>query len=437
LVPIVAVRTAAGAIRVRFGNRRTLGAIEARVASVPVMVVADEATDTAAEIERIVTQHAENTRRAPLQRTDEVGVVATLLDLGLSPAQITKRTRMPRPVVNAAVTITGSELARAATARYEFLTLTQAAALTEFEDDSEAVKALVVAAQAGEVRFDHVAQDLRDGRESRATKAEAQAALEATGITVVDQLPRSHQLAYLRDAEGGELTEEAHRNCPGHGAYLGHDWVFVRSENTSNDADEDGNDEDEDEEGHAGRYLPTWAPVYVCTDPEAHGHTSLLGASSPGSKTAADPEEAKTQRRRVIANNKAWRSAETVRRDWLTTFLARKTAPKGTQRFVLGQLALSDWRLCNKISQGHLLACHLLGIEAGHDSMSAAMTAASEGRAQVIALAIVLGAYEDHMSVDTWRHPSDFDRTYLRTLVEWGYQLSEIEETVLSETDAS
>jgi len=37
-------------------------------------------------------------------------------------------------------------------------------------------------------------------------------------------------------------------------------------------------------------------------------------------------EEQKADRRRVIENNKAWRSATTVRRAWLRGFTARKTA---------------------------------------------------------------------------------------------------------------
>jgi ParB family chromosome partitioning protein len=56
LVPITAVRTAAGEVRVRFGHRRTLAAIEADLATVPVEIVGDEATDDAAQIERILTQ---------------------------------------------------------------------------------------------------------------------------------------------------------------------------------------------------------------------------------------------------------------------------------------------------------------------------------------------------------------------------------------------
>jgi ParB family chromosome partitioning protein len=43
LVPVVAVRTPEGAVRVRFGHRRVLAAIEAERPTVPVIVAADEA----------------------------------------------------------------------------------------------------------------------------------------------------------------------------------------------------------------------------------------------------------------------------------------------------------------------------------------------------------------------------------------------------------
>lgn len=53
LVPIVAVRTGNGALRVRYGKRRTLASVEVGRSSVPVVVVGDEDAD---EIVRIVAQ---------------------------------------------------------------------------------------------------------------------------------------------------------------------------------------------------------------------------------------------------------------------------------------------------------------------------------------------------------------------------------------------
>ena len=73
LVPIVAVRTLDGDLRVRFGHRRTIAATHAGRSVVPVVVVADEATDDAAEVERLVTQWAENEHRAGLTTAERVG----------------------------------------------------------------------------------------------------------------------------------------------------------------------------------------------------------------------------------------------------------------------------------------------------------------------------------------------------------------------------
>ena len=220
LVPIVAVRTAEGGIKVRLGGRRTLGAIEAEQADVPVMVVADERTDDAGEIDRIIEQWSENHHREPMTELEDVSVVAQLLDLGLTAGQIQRRTRMRKRSVDAAVAIAGSELANAAQARYEFLSLEQAAALASFESDTEAVKLLVAAAQIGEVRFDHVLSRLRQERADQQAKDEARQALEAAGVTVVDDIPWDYGLDYLTDAEGNDLTEENHRSCPGHAAML-------------------------------------------------------------------------------------------------------------------------------------------------------------------------------------------------------------------------
>ena len=51
------------------------------------LVIADEGTDSRAQVERIVAQYVENTQRAGLTQSEEVSVVATLFDLGPSAAQ--------------------------------------------------------------------------------------------------------------------------------------------------------------------------------------------------------------------------------------------------------------------------------------------------------------------------------------------------------------
>ena len=194
-----------------------------------------------------------------------------------------------------------------------------------------------------------------------------------------------------------------------------------------------------------------WVAEAVCTAPAEHGHISKISPPRPAGTEPGDAaggtdtdqladevaEAKRAERRKVIENNRSWRAAEDVRRQWLTQLFARKSPPKGAQRYVLAEFARAHWRLCNKIGQGHQLACQLLGLESpSHDTLFDAMTTASDGRAQVLALAIVLGAYEDHTSTETWRSPTPQDRDYLAKLVEWGYQLSDIEAGVLGETQA-
>ena len=178
LQPIRAVRTAEGGLRVEFGHRRTLAAIEAGLATVPVIVVADEQTDQAGTVERIVRQYAENEHRTGLTEADKLGVVEQLALLKVSAAQIAKRTRMKRPQVDQALAVTGSELAKAATGRYD-LTLDQAAAIAEFDTEPETVKALVAATKTGQ--FDHVLARARQDRDDAVQQAELTEQLAQAG----------------------------------------------------------------------------------------------------------------------------------------------------------------------------------------------------------------------------------------------------------------
>ncbi|SDN99748.1 chromosome partitioning protein, ParB family [Klenkia soli] len=134
----------------------------------PVGVAADEACGDAATVERLVTQWAENEHRVGLTTAERADVIGQLAAFGVTPTQIARRTRATTTEVTAALAVHGSELARAASARYAFLDLTQAAVVAEFDTDPEAVKALVVGAREG--RFDHVAQRLRARSASTPTR---------------------------------------------------------------------------------------------------------------------------------------------------------------------------------------------------------------------------------------------------------------------------
>jgi len=97
--------------------------------------------------------------------------------------------RMPAPDLAAAARAARSTLATAAASRYEFLTLEMAAAIAEFDDDTEIVKALAAAARQGQGRFEHVLQQASDDRAARAACAATRAALEAAGIPATEDRP--------------------------------------------------------------------------------------------------------------------------------------------------------------------------------------------------------------------------------------------------------
>lgn len=416
LIPIVAVQAADG-IRVRHGHRRTLAAIDAGLPTVPVLVIGEDADTDKAHIARLLAQWAENEHRAGLTDADKVTAVEQLAAFGLSPASISRRTRTPREQVAAALTVAASPAARGATDAHH-LDLAQAATIAEFDGDADAVSTLLDAARTGD--FDHAAQRLRDDRTDRAARDRAAQALRDSGILVLDRADTdSPVLALTRlTHDGTPLTAESHGACPGHAAYLLQ--TYRRHDNA-----EDGG----------------YVPVYVCTDPGAHGHTDRNQPSPrTGSGTSTSGALARAQRATVVESNKSWRAATTVRRAWLRTFSARRTPPSDAARFVAARLAGGDPALSRALSRAHPLATELLGTEADPlepAQLTAMIGTASEPRAQMLVLVLVLAAYEDTLDVHTWRFPIPSTRRYLATLEQWGYTLAPIERTVAHSATAS
>jgi ParB family chromosome partitioning protein len=216
------------------------------------------------------------------------------------------------------------------------------------------------------------------------------------------------------------LTPEAHASCAGHVAWIDEEWIEVPPQERSDDSDDD-ND-----------YELTFKAVYGCSDPVGYGHVeaSTTPARNSRNGTQTSKEAAKAERQRVLRNNKAWRASESVRRNWLRTFLTRKSAPKGAHRFVFAELAVGSYRLRDALDKQHRTACELLGIES-RKALITAMNDASDARAQMIALALVLSAHEACLGIHTWRNPDAATAQYLSQFAAWGYELSEIEQSVI------
>lgn len=413
LQPIVARADEQGQVHVRMGQRRTLAACEAALPSVPVMVLPAETSDD--EATRIIEQLAENDHREGLTDKDRAVAVEALTGLGLSAAQIQRRTNRPKAEVAAAITVNESTTARAAVDAAT-LTLEQGATLAEFEDDEDAVTSLMEAAAAEGRGFEHKAQQLRDERTRDAlynTKAEE---LTAQGLTVIvppsyydeGEHPDAARLSALVNADDrSDLTTENHAECPGHAAAVRVDSRWNHDEGQN-------------------KWVTT--VQHYCTNPHTNGHVDRYASGNSGKKRAEDMteterEEAKAERREVIDNNKAWTSAETTRRDWITKFLTRKTAPKDAAPFLATALANG----AGSADIGHHGVREVL-TALGVDPSREAAAKATTGRAMVLVLARVLAAYERQTDRSDWRRPSTSTRDYLTFLAAQGYDLSEVEQ---------
>lgn len=431
LEPLVCYRDDEGRLVVLHGQRRTLAAVQARRERVPVVVV-----DEPADHHRIVDQVTENDHRTPLSTVERVAAYEQLAALGLTAAQIAKRTATKRADVDAGLTVAVSPTARQAVTTDPDLTLVQAAAVAEFEGDHEAVSSLLAAAERG--HFDHRLQTLRDQRVEDEARAAVAEQLFDAGVAVIQQPSWSSGIKRLADLlqDGQPLDEAGHADCPGHAAYLEEAW----------------DDETEpDDDGDFGP--PSWMPVYVCMNPKGNGHTFKAGVLDPDQSRldanaqarAKDAEAASTERREVIAMNKAWDSSETVRRNWLANLAARKTPPKDAARFIAEVLADAPYALADGITRGFRLPNQLLGVDepAGYGpdqnkGIRDALEGANDARALLLCLVVVLGALEQATGRHCWR-PAAANATtttrYLRYLQSLGYRLSEVEERACAQSN--
>ena len=387
--------------------------------------------DADGQIARIVDQHAENYHRAAITEADAANVHQQLLDLGLSAGQIARRTHTPVKRVRAIHAVTSSSMARAALGGVGGppLRLDHAAVVAEFDDDREdsadAVEVLLEAAEHSPERFEHVAQRLRDDREERRLVAERTQTLSGQGVRVLtdDEASDATELYRLRPTadspQGTHLDAEEHTSCPGHAVHLAMrmDWSTNQKRIEA-------------------------APY--CTEPDRHAprYNRDTGSEPALELTDEQVEEAKeqkrVQRRRVITNNRKWESATTHRRQWLAEFIARKKPAADAAAFIALTLAGGSHDVRKAMESGSPTACALLGLPApaGYYSseprplVEAAKTATGV-RATQLSLAVLLGAYEDGTSRESWRSPTRETVAYFTALRDWRYPLSDVECLVL------
>ncbi len=401
LSPVGCRRTEDGTVTLRIGQRRVLAAREAGLATIPAYIVeGDESTVT-----RLLEQFAENEHRASLTEPERAAVFQQLAFEGLTVPQIAKRTGVKKTVVEAGITVADSEFAGKVATTHE-VTLDQAAAILEFEDDPKAVKSLVQYAEDAPDQFRHEVQRQRDDRARRQQVEAEQETLRKQGFTILDRAPYYGEKEYTSIADlvtrdGKPVTIDDLGGITDKYTVVRSAWDGVTSD------------------------------VYL-REVKAYGFKK-----KPATGTASGPmtDEQKTARKELIANNKAWVSAEVVRREWLAGFLGRKTLPKDAAHFVATALTAHRSTIASALSGGNRLAATLLGLDAQDSEWGQSpidpVAEAQPGRAGHVTLAVVLAGIEVSTGKHTWRQPSRTARAYFAQIAAWGYPLSEVEQIVI------
>jgi ParB family chromosome partitioning protein len=418
------------------GQRRTVVAAEVGLTDIPAQVVPkpDEA-------DRITDQLVENLHRAAMRDSEIVSGVEQLALVGVSAAQIAKRAALPREQVNAALIIAAKEQTRARVVAGD-LTLDEAAIFAEFEHDPRAVEELERARSWGRP-LAQAAQRLRDEAQERAVLLAEVDRLRIVGLPVLDpdEVRDAHRLRladHVRAADGEPVPEDEWPSVPGAGVVVVSEWEYPGP-------DDQGDDEDDDDDPEA-EPVQVFTPVWICRDPEAAGlvqrWTYLTGTrktEASESDQGAASESAREERRVVIANNKAWASAEVVRRDWLRQFLTRKTSPTGAEALICEAVVGGQFSLTKAMDAAHPMLRDLLGLDSasvyGASRQAAERLAhqqATPKAATMSTLAAVVAAWEASIGKHTWRNPNPWDARVLGALAGWGYQPSEVESLLLA-----
>jgi ParB family transcriptional regulator, chromosome partitioning protein len=399
------------------GERRKYSAIKAELSTIPVFVRND-----LSPVHQVAGMLVENIGREDLTPIEEAVAIQQLAGFdGVTQKAITEMTGIKAGKVRQALNVARSDVATEVAGRYD-LTLDQATVVAEFADDPEAVKLLTASAVKHPEQWPHVVVRLRRDRDDRQRHEAVVSELTEAGCVVVEldsgywPPEGARWLDELPPVKGKALREARHRSCPGHAA------AVIGS--------------DEDDGYQAG---------YLCLDPIANGHVTLEegdgetpGQSSSGQSTGGWTEEQKTERRVVVANNKAWDAAEEVRRAFVTDLLHRRSTPKGTLRFVTETLLLDPGVATSGDDRD-------LDTVLGHEEATAgehwsrpAATAllaqpTSDARLPMLLLAQVAAGIEATTGRASWRSPSERLARYFGYLESVGYGVSEVERLVFGE----
>ncbi|WFE53008.1 ParB N-terminal domain-containing protein [Micromonospora sp. WMMD1155] len=387
------------------GEQRYWSAVEADQEWIPVIV----REDLAANREQIISM-LRQVHRTDLTATQQARAIEQLALDGMNDKDIAERTGYQPEQIRAGRQLATLDKRTAERTHTLGLDLTQVAALAEFADDPDRVETLLKEAEEGPFAFARAVEQHRGTRAAIAAEAARRAELVTAGVTLLAEHPRYNdpkikEVSDLRDAEGNRVDAEAHSDCPGHAVRL-----FLA-------------------------YDDRLRETNYCTDWRKYGHT-LPAHAMTSTRSGPMTEEEKAERRRVIENNKAMEIANTVRREWLATFLTAKTPPKGTAKLIAEMLADSGYVLSTWINGGRKMLDDLLspGKARRPGTKRVPARGVSDGRYSVISLAAIAAANESGITRSSWRAPDPTVGKWLQWCVANGFQVGEVEQLIIDAT---
>ncbi|MDF2847107.1 MAG: parB-like partition protein [Oerskovia sp.] len=392
--------------RLVIGHRRTAAArLAGTLTALPAVV-----DDTLAPADQLELMLLENLQRSDLTAVEEADAYQGLLDLGLDEKAIAERTGRSKATVTARLRLRGLPAPVREQVHTHQATLADAELLAKTlarrDVQAHPSAALELENAFGTPGFERtventVARLTRDAKRAKLLKE-----LEATGVRIVepqgyDSTPKGTKpLRQLTDDKRkrdpyrtDELTVEGHASCPGHVAWMDR-WS---------------------EQVHHG-----------CEGWKKNGHRDRYSSPTTTVSSSAGDVDRKT----LIANNKAAQAAEVARRQWLSAFIVGVVAPgmSGTDPLVYAARGI---RIGDGLAYVHTTLYDQLryGTDRAERDRIADLTDAAAATKHLVALAAA--KVEAYMLKDFWRHPRSEHAEHLRALASWGYELSDIERTVV------
>lgn len=412
LEPVDAYQDDNGAWHLQDGQLRYLASLDAGHTDIPVLVQ-DPAL---AEAAKLIKQLNKNQQRSDLTEADEANAWATLFDLGVSADAIAKKTNRPRKTVEQALEVNKSTYG--VEALEAGLPLDKVAAIIEFEDYPEIVEELTRVANEEPTEFAYALEEAKVDLADEMKRQKLVEDLTTAGVTVVES-------AIASAVPIAEVYRDAAFNDPfpsdDNPSANGVIATVIKPNRYINN-----------------QWVTDWTAFYYVDDPASHGLFVKTGSTTTAAGKAPLTPEQSAERKRVIANNKAWPIANTVRRQWITDeLLGRTTLPADIVQFAAFGYAGAHPRPSN--GRGGQFTREWLALGKNSDYRSSALIAElikKPGAANKIILAIALGDAEEALSdKEAWRGRYGDEITkisrYLEQLASWGHNLSDVEAEIV------